>query len=262
MNISGININFQPGNPKTRDNDLLFVHGMWAGSWMWDQYKAFFINKGFDCYALDLRGRPDSIPVYDRGKISINDYVQDVKVVAEQLNTPIIIGHSMGGLLTQKVAELLSPSAIILIGPTPPAGIFMLGGWIHMTMGLVYGIQIILGNAILPNQFFMRQLLMNEIPDTIQDSIYGQLVPESSRVALEILYPGVPVNESQVECPMLIIASPQDHATPISTIHRIVKKYNCDLKTYSGFGHMIPIEPEWEKPAQDILEWIDTHVIT
>jgi alpha-beta hydrolase superfamily lysophospholipase len=259
MNISGLNVDFQQGHPKSR-GDILFVHGMWAGSWMWENYMNYFSNQGYDCYALNLRGRPDSIPVHDRGKISINDYVTDVKTVAETLTDPIIIGHSMGGLLTQKVAELSTPKAVVLIGPAPPAGILMLGGWIHLVMGLYYCIDILLGNSILPNIFFVRHLLMNNIPEHYQKSVYEKLISESSRAAQEILFPGVSVDASQVKCPMLIIASRQDQATPFSTIQRIVDKYSCDLKAYSKFGHLMIAESGWEIPAKDISEWLDTQV--
>jgi len=257
MNISGLKVDFQQANPKTKDSDILFVHGMWAGSWMWDNYMKFFSNQGYDCYALNLRGRPDSIPVHDRGKISIYDYVADVKAVAEMLKKPIIVGHSMGGLLTQKVAELTAPEAVVLIGPAPPAGILMMGGWIHFAMGLFYSIDIVIGNSILPNIFFVRHLLMNNMPETLQGSIYDQLVSESSRAAQEIIFPGVSVDASKVTCPMLVIASRQDQATPFSTIQRIVDKYACDLKTYTTFGHLIIAETGWEEPAKAISEWLD-----
>jgi len=260
MNISGLKVDFQEANPKTKDSDILFVHGMWAGSWTWENYMDFFSNQGYDCYALNLRGRPGSIPVHDCGKISINDYISDVKTVADDLKKPIIIGHSMGGLLTQKVAELISPKAVVLIGPTPPAGILMLGGWVHLAMGLYYGVDILMGKSILPNIFFMRHLLMNNVPEKIQDAIYEKLVSESSRVAQEILFPGVPVDATQITCPMLVIASLQDQATPFSTIQRIVGKYKCDLRTYKRFGHLIISESGWEKPAHDISKWLDTNI--
>jgi len=260
MNISGLNVDYQHANPKTKDNDILFVHGMWAGSWMWENYMHYFSSQGYDCYALNLRGRPGSIPVYDRGKISINDYVSDVKTVVDTLTNPIIIGHSMGGLLTQKVAELSNPAAVVLIGPAPPAGILMIGGWIHLAMGIFYSIDIMMGHSILPNLFFIRHLLMNNIPENLQDEIYEKLIPESSRAAHEILFPGVSVDAYQISCPMLVIASQHDLATPMSTIHRIVDKYTCDLKTYSKYGHLIIAESGWETPAQDIAEWLDTNI--
>jgi len=260
MNISGLLVDFQQAHPKkTKNNDILFVHGMWAGSWMWENYIKFFSSLGYDCYALNLRGRPGSIPVHDRGKISINDYVADVKTVAETLTNPIIIGHSMGGLLTQKIAEIISPAAVVLIGPAPPAGILMLGGWIHLVMGIYYSFDILMGNSILPNLFFVRHLLMNNVPEKIQKLIYEKLISESSRAAHEILFPGVSVDASQIQCPMLVIASRQDQATPFSTIQRIVDKYACDLKAYSQFGHLIISESGWEKPAQDISDWLDTN---
>jgi len=44
---------------------ILFVHGMWDGSWIWHNYLGFFPARGHACYALDLRGRAGSRSVPD-----------------------------------------------------------------------------------------------------------------------------------------------------------------------------------------------------
>jgi alpha-beta hydrolase superfamily lysophospholipase len=113
----------EPDRPS-KDIPLLFVHGMWEGAWLWKGYLDFFSSCGYTCYALNLRGHDGSKPATDIGKVSIHDYIADARTVAEELNNPVLIGHSMGGLLVQKLAELLEPPAIVAIAPAAPRGIF------------------------------------------------------------------------------------------------------------------------------------------
>src|SRR5687768_731714 len=56
---------------------LLFIHGLFAGSWMFERWMQYFAERGHRTYALDLRGHGASDPVLDRGRIRLADYVDD-----------------------------------------------------------------------------------------------------------------------------------------------------------------------------------------
>src|SRR3954469_9427392 len=86
---------------------LLFVHGAWHGAWCWDEhFLDFFADKGYRALAVSLRGHGGSPTSRPLRSCSIADYVDDVRSVAEKLPTPpMVIGHSMGGLVVQKYLE-------------------------------------------------------------------------------------------------------------------------------------------------------------
>ena len=105
---------------KTNKTPVLLIHGMFAGAWMWDNYQSLFARHGYETHAINLRGHHGSRPVPDIGKVSVHDYVADCKEVARTLRNPIVIGHSMGGLLAQKLAEAGNVRALVLIGSAPP----------------------------------------------------------------------------------------------------------------------------------------------
>ncbi|MCB0946221.1 MAG: alpha/beta fold hydrolase, partial [Mycobacterium sp.] len=92
----------RPGEPP-----LLFVHGAWHGAWCWDEhFLDFFADNGYRALALSLRGHGNSATDKKLGRLSIADYVDDVRTVAETLPTPPeVIGHSLGGLVVQKYLE-------------------------------------------------------------------------------------------------------------------------------------------------------------
>ena len=95
--------------PKTgtRSTPLLFVHGAWHGAWCWAEYfLPYFAEHGYTSHALDLRGHGKSEGANRLRWTGITHYVSDVEHVVDQLDkAPVLIGHSMGGLVVQKYLE-------------------------------------------------------------------------------------------------------------------------------------------------------------
>lgn len=235
---------------------------MWEGAWFWEGYLDFFSSHGYACYAVDLRGRRGSKPVSDIGKVSIQDYIADVRTVAEELNHPVLIGHSMGGLLVQKLAELLDPPAIVAITPAAPRGIFALNTWTVFKAALRHWREIFLGRPLMPSRAEMSRLELNRLPPEEQDRIYHRLLPESGRQTFDIAVKGLPVDASKVRCPVLVIGASEDNITAAKMVSKIARKYKADYKEYEGFAHMIVLEPGWERVAQDIANWLQGAIQT
>ena len=84
---------------------IIMIHGMWGGGWYWENYKNYFEAKGYKCIVPTLRYHdinPKSAPPKELGTTSILDYAADLeKLIKEIGGQPIIIGHSMGGLIAQ-----------------------------------------------------------------------------------------------------------------------------------------------------------------
>lgn len=79
---------------------IFMIHGMWATASLWDDYCMFLTNEGCDVKTITLLHHSGvSSELKDTG---IMDYVEQAKVEIEKLSdAPIIIGHSMGGLITK-----------------------------------------------------------------------------------------------------------------------------------------------------------------
>ncbi|OWV72322.1 hydrolase [Rhizobium sp. R339] len=104
----------QPGRPP-----LLFVHGAFTGSWMWSKYIPHFMAAGWNSYCINLRGHHKSRSV-DFTQIEFEDYLEDIRVaiaeiVDESGSSPVVIGFSMGGILSQKLAERVEIAGLVLI---------------------------------------------------------------------------------------------------------------------------------------------------
>ena len=117
---------------------LLFVHGAWHAAWCWDEhFLSFFADKGYRALAVSLRGHGSSPTPKPLRTCSVADYVQDVGLVADSLpRRPVVIGHSMGGLIVQKYLESHHAPVGVLMASTPPRGYLGSGlRWIVIRQG-------------------------------------------------------------------------------------------------------------------------------
>jgi pimeloyl-ACP methyl ester carboxylesterase len=87
--------------------DFVLVHGMSHGGWAWDALAARLTRGGHRVVAPDLPGHGRR--AHERGRASIEGYARAVADAAIQagVTRAIVVGHSMGGLVIPRVAELI-----------------------------------------------------------------------------------------------------------------------------------------------------------
>ena len=257
VEINGLKLrSLEPEGP-VRDRRVLFIHGMFAGAWFWEDYLKLFAAHGYRGYALDLRGRNGSRPVPDMGKVRLKDYVSDVREVSEALNNPVLIGHSMGGLLALKLAELLNPPAVVALSPAPPRGILPGLNWHLLRVALGQVPRVLSRRPLSPLRDGSVRSDLDRLTPAQRDRLNERLVPESGRVAWDIAGMGLPVAAARMNCPLLLVGAAEDRVIAAEMVRRIAGKYKSDYREYPGFGHNLVIEPGWERIAGDILEWLE-----
>lgn len=258
--IAGLTVATVEPRGAARPAPILFVHGMWAGAWMWEPYMTFFAERGWRCHALNLRGHHGSRPVPDIGRVSIHDYVADARAVAEALGRPVVIGHSMGGLLAQKLAELLPLPAVVAVTPAAPRGILALSTLELARAALRHLPEILASRPLMPAYAEIEALELNRLPEADRRAVYARLVPESGRMTFDIAVTGLRVDPRRVRAPMLVVAGGDDRITPAPMVRRVARRYGATLREYPGFAHMLLMEPGWERIAGDIVTWLETAV--
>jgi len=257
----------------TNASDTLFmVHGMCGAPWHWDNYKGFFEERGYTCLTPTLRYHdvdPHDEPNPLLGNTSLLDYAHDLEEEIQKLGvTPVIMGHSMGGLLAQMLGSRGLAKALVLLTPASPSGIVALKFsvikcfWSAMTTWAFWR---------KPFRFTFNEAayaILNRCPAEEQEQLYGKFVYESGRAAYEIGFwlldtqGATKVDESKISCPLLIIAGGEDRITPASVVSKVREKYKavCTYKEYPDHGHWVLGEPGWESIAQDIAEWLTQKV--
>jgi pimeloyl-ACP methyl ester carboxylesterase len=246
--------------PHARRAPVLFVHGYFADATVWNEWLPFFSSRGFPAYALNLRGRGGSSANgkarLDLGRVSIDDFVEDAQRVALSLGTPSVVGHSMGGLIAQKLAERGVVRAAALITPAPPRGITVLSPRLAIKQ-LKYLPSILRSRIVTPSREDMRDLVLNRVPAAEQDLILDALVPDSGRAARDMSLVGVPVDHTAVRIPIMAIAAEDDLFIPKPIIVRIAERYHAPLQTMLGHGHMLILEPGWPAVADAVARWLE-----
>ena len=236
------------------ERPVLFLHGYFADATVFADWLPFFAARGFAPVALNLRGRGGSRPGTEIGGVSIDDYVEDAALAARALGRPLVVGHSMGGLLAQRLAELDLVDAAALIAPAPPRGITVMT-WQLAIRQFKYLPAIAASRPVRPSREDVRALVMNRVPADQQDELIDRLVPDSGRAGRELSITGVPVDASRVRCPLLIVCGTDDRFIPAKTVARVARRYGVPLRLMSGRGHMIVLEPGWQALAGSVADW-------
>ena len=244
-----------PLAPTTRPKVLL-IHGMFGGAWQWQPYQSRLAAAGYESHAINLRGHHDSRPVRDIGKVSVRDYVEDCAEIARALGNPIIIGHSMGGLIAQKLAEAGLCRAAVFIAAAPPRWI-PVASWTLLTRQLKYLPQLLLWQPLLPDRKDADVLMFNRTPPVDRDVQYARLVPESGRAGFELSFGIVAVEESRVTAPALVMTGLDDQFVVPRVSRAEARKYRATLKEFPSHGHLIITEPGWEKPCDEMILWLN-----
>ena len=247
---------------------IVMIHGMWAGGWYWENYQAFFTSKGYRCLTPTLRHHDvragDPIPP-DLGTTSIRDYANDLLEFVRNLNVvPILMGHSMGGLLTQILATQIECKAAILIASAVPGDIPALRFSVLKTFWTSFCRWGFWKKPMRPTFEEIAYGVFQLMPVEKQERLYDRFVFESGKAAMEIGLPILDknkasrVDETRISCPVLICAGAQDRTIPIGASKKMFDKYAhvATLKVYEDHAHWLLGESGWESVAQDIDDWL------
>lgn len=248
---------------------ILMIHGMWGGPWYWENYRRVFEAHGYRCTATTLPYHdmdPQGVPDSRLGKASLLDYAAALEREIRQLDAkPIVMGHSMGGLLAQMLGARGLAQSLVLLTPASPSGILALkpsvirSFWSVMTKWGFWRkpMRQTFGEAV----YSMLHLL----PEDEQKEAYANFVYESGRAAFEIGYwlfdaqSASKVDDAKVTCPVLVVAGAQDRITPASVVRKVAQKYKA-VSTYKEFenhAHWIVAEPRWQEVAEYIIGWLN-----
>lgn len=217
---------------------LIFVHGSFGGYWMWEMMAPYLASRGFECFLLSLRGHNPSGKV-DLGSVRMQDYVEDVSLVIKelQLESPVLIGHSMGGLIVLMNAAENSVKALVSIDPSPSVEIS--GG------------KTIEEASKIPDVYDSMEVgmpgdmvgMMEAMPDVSRDMLMqmqSMLGPESGSARRDRKI-GISIPKEKLDMPILMFAAQLGDSLPFGISAESTKKmaeyYNADFFEIKGASH-------------------------
>ena len=240
---------------------LLFVHGAWHGAWCWQEhFLPYFAERGYAVTALSLRGHGRSAGRNGLRWTRLSDYVADVEQVVSQLAAPpVIIAHSMGGLVVQKYLESHPARAAVLLASVPPRG--ALGATLRYARR--HPLQFLKGNLTLSlyplietPELTREAFFSSTMPAPLVQSYFSRMQDESYFAFLNMLLFNLPRPE-RVKVPLLVMGAENDILFPSDEVNATARAYQTQAVIFPNMAHDMMLEPGWQAVANRIIEWLD-----
>lgn len=234
-----------PSGPGSRP--LLFIHGLGHGAWCWDDWLAAARESGRTAYALSLRGHGASEGSTKGARLA--DYESDVIRAARHIgDRPILVGHSLGGLVAQRAAARAGAGAVVLLATIPPRPA------VHTVLRVLRhqpaeALRYIVGRPLrlAPKMFFA------DPADPAAREAARHLQAESALVQYQLLFhrpralPSIPV---------LSVASADDRLVPVTSARATARRFGGDFHVLDGVGHDLMLGRSSRQAWDVIADWL------
>jgi pimeloyl-ACP methyl ester carboxylesterase len=274
MNRSGkgISVAEEPEENLMRSKTIVFIHGLFFTSASWEPWIRRYEAKGYRCLAPEYPSRDHPVetlrknhpdPVLGRLTLSevVEGYANAIKALGEK---PIIIGHSLGGLIVQLLLQRDMAVAGVAIDSAPPKGVFVPAwSFIRSNWPVINPFASKTEPLLMSFEHF-QYAFVNTLPLAEQRAIYDTcVVPESRTAALGALSDVAKVDFARPRPPLLFIAGGNDHIIPPALNKANFDKYRgmpgvnvTDFKEFAGRTHYIIGQKGWEEVADYTLVWL------
>ncbi|MGW4561160.1 alpha/beta fold hydrolase [Streptomyces sp. NPDC004561] len=227
---------------------IVMVHGAQQGWWVFERWIPVFARSGWTALALSLPNHTGSrvLPRPAFVSLTIMDYVREVLRVVDRLAPrPVLLGHSMGGLLAQMVAERMTPEALVLVSSVGPG-----------QLGAMRTTVFAPDEPVVYSRDQIRERWFHHITEAAMDAVMARVSPESPAVVNAYSDGSVRVDTRAVHCPVLVVG-PQEDRTPVHDARRIADLYGVRPLLVPGVGHSMMLEDDGVPIASTIAEWLD-----
>ena len=246
-----------------RKPPLLFVHGGYCDGWCWEPYfLPWFAGLGYAAHAVSLRGHGASGGHDTLFVAGLDDYAADVEQIAARFTVaPVLIGHSMGAAVIERLLATRPLRAAALIAPVPPAGLLTIATRLA-TERPDYMMQV---GQLDPSRISGR-LLDTLRPYYFSDDVAPEILREaarhiggeSPRALLDLslrLHWQLPERGG---IPLLVMGATGDRICTPDEVRATAKHHGVDPLIMPGLAHMMMLDRQWEKPARTLSAWLAT----
>ena len=251
-----------PSAPSAKP-PVLFLHGAFSGAWVWAEHVLDFVaERGHAAYALSFRGHGRSEGRGDLARHGLADYADDVRATIRSIgHPPILVGHSMGGLVAQRCLGRERLAGLALMAPVPPEGVMAAnahlvlrepGLWAEIAQAATVGV----GRAAPASSDLRRMLVADDLPPALANTYLFRMQNESRRALAEMQFPGLCLSAAWLGVPAFVVGREGDRLIPLAALKRTAFFHGAALHTLPGEAHALMLEAHWREPAGLLADWL------
>jgi pimeloyl-ACP methyl ester carboxylesterase len=257
---------------------VVFINGLFLHAKSWTPWLEVFRDAGYEPSAPGWPGAPESVeearqdPDSVAGK-GIDDVVTHYTgIISELPAKPIVIGHSFGGLIAQRLLSSDVAMAGIAIDPAPIRGVFYVPPSALRVGSIVLRNPANRNRAISLTAGQFRYGFANAVSADEAAELYEKwAVPSPGKPLFEgSLANFQPHSPAKVDTrktdrgPLLVTAGGKDHTVPPAIPRATVRLYHkshavTDLRQFPDRGHSLTIDSGWREVADACLSWLKGH---
>jgi len=247
---------------------VVMIHGAFCGPWAFDDFRLPFEEAGFGVHAPLLRHHGHGHnPPPALGQTSLLDYAHDLAgFIATLPEPPVLVGHSLGGLLAQMLAARGLARALVLLAPSAPWGVLPSTLFeLASSQTLLFAQGDYRGSVIRPSYRIASAHSLDRLGQAERSAAYARFVPESGQATFEVMHwsfdhrraSRVPAHD--VGCAVLCLVGSEDRINPPSTVKRVAQRLNgrATFEELAGMSHWLIGEPGWAGIARKAVAWLE-----
>jgi pimeloyl-ACP methyl ester carboxylesterase len=254
---------------------VLFIPGLWLHASSWAPWLALFQAAGYQPVTANWPGVPDTVEAARANPDTIaahgiDDIAKHYAAVAGSLpGKPILIGHSFGGMIAEKLLGENHGRAAIAINAAQIKGVLPVPLSALRSTLPVFRNPANRNRAVSLTAEQFRYSFGNAVSDEESDELHEKwTIPGPGRPLFEAAVANVSPNSPlQVETgnedrgPLLLITGGQDHTVPEAITKATLKQYRhskavTDLMEFPDRGHSLIIDNGWRGVADACLDWL------
>ncbi|MEU9387433.1 alpha/beta hydrolase [Streptomyces sp. NPDC048279] len=254
---------------------VYFIHGLWLHSASWQPWIDLFRQQGYDPSAPGWPGDPDTVAEARANPESIADHgIDDVvehyaALIAELPAPPVLIGHSFGGMIAQKLLGQDRAAAAVAIDAAQIKGVLPVPLSALRATLPVFKNPANKRRAVSLTSEQFRFAFGNAVSEEESAELYerwtipapGKPLYEAASANFNPHSPAKVATGNSGRGPLLLISGGKDHTVPETVTRATLKQYRhsdavTDIINFPDRGHSLTIDNGWHEVAETVLAWL------